>query len=184
MIDVISNLPMFTVPFIHLKVDDWGEKKKDILQLINDKNFEVREGDFVSTDYHFLMDNKSYNYAEKVEEILKQEIKTFNEIVNLNYKIKDAWFEASSEKQYHTVHNHGMTGFSSVCFVEYDENIHTPTQFISPYSNFVSGGILDFSPRKITEGSLIFFPSAIIHYTNPNNDNKVRISLSFNLNHV
>ena len=58
MIDVISNQPMITVPFIHLKVDDWGEKKKDILQLINDKNFEVREGDFVSTDYHFLIDNK------------------------------------------------------------------------------------------------------------------------------
>ena len=74
-----------------------------------------------------------------------------------------------------------MTGFSSVCFVEYDENVHTPTKFISPYSNFVNGSCLDHSPKNVIEGSLIFFPSAILHYTHPNNNNNTRTILSFNL---
>jgi hypothetical protein len=181
MIDVVTTEPIFTVPFLHLRVDDWSEKKEDILKLCIDKNLELRKDDFVNSDYHLLIDNKLPNYSERVGEILKQEIKTFNEIFNVNYKIKNSWFEKASKEQHHTVHNHGMTGFSSVCFVEYDENVHTPTKFISPYSNFVNGSCLDHSPKNVIEGSLIFFPSAILHYTHPNNNNNTRTILSFNL---
>ena len=119
MIDVVTTEPIFTVPFLHLRVDDWGEKREDILKLCIDKNLELRKDkdDFVNSDYHLLTDNKLPNYSERVGEILKQEIKTFNEIFNVNYKIKDAWFEKASKEQHHAVHNHGMTGFSSVCFV-------------------------------------------------------------------
>ena len=79
MIDVVTTEPIFTVPFLHLRVDDWSEKKEDILKLCIDKNLELRKDDFVNSDYHLLTDNKLPNYSERVGEILKQEIKTFNE---------------------------------------------------------------------------------------------------------
>ena len=72
-------------------------------------------------------------------------------------------------------------GFSAVCFVEYDQEVHTPTQFIAPFNDFMQGNTLQYSPSCVMEGTLLIFPSVIHHFTLPNTSDKRRIALSFNL---
>ena len=70
---------------------------------------------------------------------------------------------------------------SSVCYVDYDPEVHKPTHFYAPYLNFINGSVIDHIPEGIEEGSIIFFPSAIGHCTVPHHSDKTRTILSFNL---
>ena len=82
---------------------------------------------------------------------------------------------------YHELHNHGQLGYSATCFLSFDPKVHTPTQFIAPFNNPLNGLIVKHIPENITEGTLLFFPSMLLHYTQPNLSTKERIVLSFNL---
>lgn len=168
---------MFFVPYIVLDIVDWQEKKKKLLGILKEENLQKGELEEIKSDYA-----KSNSYDEKVQDILHDEIKTA--ILNLGldgFGISNAWFEIAEKGMFHQLHNHGPIGFSAVCYVEYDEVEHTPTQFVSPFANFMDGSVLDFSPSNIKEGNLLFFPSSIHHYTVPNKSEKKRTILSFNL---
>ena len=92
-----------------------------------------------------------------------------------------SWFETSSQGDYHGIHTHGLVGYSAVCFIDYDSDEHTATQFVSSFNNLLTGEALQHSP-EVNEGSLIFFPACILHYTEPNKSVKERKILSFNIN--
>jgi hypothetical protein len=122
------------------------------------------------------------NYSKKIQTILTRELQIAKTNLGIEtFLVSNSWFEKAEKNMYHQTHNHGPLGFSAVCFIQYDDSIHTPTQFVSPFNNFVSGSVLSHSPEHIKEGSLIFFPSIIHHYTIPNDSEKERIILSFNL---
>ena len=52
--------------------------------------------------------------------------------------------------------------------------------FLAPF-NDPMGDTIQFAP-KVDEGEIIFFPSLITHYVQPNKSNDIRIILSFNIN--
>lgn len=171
---------MFSIPIFHLKVENWKEKKK---QLVDTWNL-IREDCY--REKNLLISYGSKNCSEKLDDvihkILNQEIKNF--LSNLDYhsyKFLNGWFQCASKCGFHGVHNHGQLGYSSVCFVNYDENEHTPTTFISPFTDFIMGDTMLYQPDSITEGSIIFFPSSIAHFTEPNCSDKERLIVSFNL---
>lgn len=166
---------MFAVPIVHIQVSNWKNKKKKLLDLFHSIKMNYR--DDVWTNYHD--DNTAMNHDVKM--ILEEDIIEFHKIIGFREtQIASSWFEQSKTNNQHNVHTHGAYGYSSVCFIEYDKEYHTPTQFTAPFLNFLDGNILSYSP-KVDEGSLIFFPSSIPHYTFPNTSNKSRIILSFNL---
>jgi hypothetical protein len=168
---------MFKIPLLHLQVRNWNVKKKNLLEIVNGSNLIV-EQDNIKTDYH----NQVGEYNDKISEILKEEIEIFCNYFKFNHcKMLGSWFEIAELGNDHVIHNHGPIGYSSVCYVDYNKDVHTPTQFISPFHNFLDGSVLHYEP-KIEEGSIIFFPSAIMHYTKPNNSKIKRTILSFNLN--
>lgn len=172
---------MFYVPLFHYKVENWTYKKKFLLELYDSikKECEIKKDTTVITNYH----QNHKKLVQDIAYIFYSEIKEFAESVEIsNYDVKDAWFEKSHRNNYHGIHNHGPIGYSSVCFINYDENEHSPTQFVSPFNNFMNGSTLIHSPQNITEGSIIFFPSIINHYTDPNQCDKERLIVSFNLN--
>ena len=39
---------------------------------------------------------------------------------------------------------------------------------------------MDFTPN-VKEGDIVFFPSQLLHYANPNTSDKERVILSFNM---
>jgi hypothetical protein len=166
---------LFYVPLVHIQVNDWEVKKK-ILHDLYDKIL-VEYNDNVWTNYH----NDKEFLNKEISELLRDELINFGNLLNFQeLKIEASWFEASKQNNYHNPHNHGLTGYSAVCYVDYDKNYHEATNFIAPFANFVTGDLLRDKP-EIDEGSLILFPSSLIHYTNPNISKKERLILSFNL---
>ena len=165
---------MFQIPLLHVEVSKWAEKKKKLIDLFNSLN--VGYDQTVWTNYH--TDLTPLN--ETIQDILKEDIDKFNDSFQCSSIIGDSWFEKALKSDFHLPHNHGPFGFSAVCYVKYDNKVHTPTEFVGPFSNFIDGCTLTHIPQ-VKEGSLIFFPASILHFTRPNTSNKERIVLSFNL---
>lgn len=172
---------MFYVPFFHFKVNNWEHKKIKLIEFYNSiqEEFENVEEKNLFTNY-YKNDKKALNLCcEVFQEELK---KLLSEINAVSYQVNNVWFEKAATYGFHKIHHHGPIGYSSVCFINFDKNEHTPTQFISPFNNFLNGHQLSYNPKNIDEGSIIFFPSAIQHFTEPNYSSKERLILSFNLN--
>jgi len=181
-------LPAFSVPIFHYKIFNWKSKKENLLRIYNSRinqkeKFKVSEGKEdsldVQTDFHFNYDNSDDHYSDQIEKILKDELDAFSEDSQLDIEVHNCWFEKAEKYKFHTCHNHGTTGYSAVCFVEFDPKYHNPTVFINPIT--ADNDTSNFMPPKIREGSLIFFPSFLYHYTSPNLSDIDRVILSFNL---
>jgi hypothetical protein len=175
MSEYIEN--MFAIPIFHLYVDDWENKKQKLIEIANRQEYERKEGEYVDNDYY----NPTKSYWEEIQPLLAIEIQRFVDQMDKNFTINRYWFERASRGQQHLPHNHGATGFSAVCYVDYDETEHTPTRFLSPFNEFDRGLQITYEPHDIKSGSMIFFPSSIHHFTTPCESDKERLILSFNL---
>ena len=116
-----------------------------------------------------------------VTSILEEELSEFMIQTGGVVSVNGSWIERSTKGMHHNIHNHGATGYSAACYVCYNSNIHSPTQFVSPFNNPITGEVIHYEP-DVEEGHLILFPSFIHHYTTPNQTDVERIVLSFNLN--
>ena len=181
-------IPMFSVPLMHLKIEDWEEKKVELLEMYekrkSDKSrFKVATGSDTSldveTDYHHNHDSGE-SYDDDITDIFKGELEALADTFECGVEVCTSWFERASTKKFHQVHNHGCAGFSAVCFIQFDPKYHTPTIFMNP--NLADVEMCNLIPPGIREGSLIFFPSYVLHYTAPNESDVDRIILSFNVN--
>jgi len=178
---------MFRIPFLHVEVRNWNIKKQRLKALFS---FDNQSSEYhykdITTDYYYKINNFNSDEVkisnEKVNEILLEEIEIFKSFFQLdNHKIILNWFQKSLPGQYHEVHNHGSYGYTAVCYIDYDERVHQPTKFIAPFNHFLKGDTLNFVPENIKEGSLIFFPSSINHYSSPNHSETSRTILSMNI---
>ena len=166
---------MFYVPFFHLETRDWNNKRTKLFDILNSNSLSDNDG--VQTDFF-----KSKSYENEVYEILQEELNLFKTEFNFSkIEIINSWFEVASNTEYHPIHNHAFSHYSFVCYMKYDEIFHTPTQFISPFNNFLTNSVMRYSPSNISEGSIIFFPSMISHFTEPNFSQESRIVISGNL---
>lgn len=198
-------IPMFSVPLVHIEIKDWNNKKQQLLNLYNTVycNNYVKGNCFdVKTDYHYNTETSS-NYSPQIHNILSQEISLAQDILlhpndfyNFDldnpyeggcngeyfFRLENSWFESSLKGSRHEVHNHGPVGYSCVVFIEYDKEEHSPTRFLNPYFSSFFGNNCDFCPdHLVKEGSLIIFPSPVLHFTHPNTSDKIRLILSWNM---
>ena len=175
MADYVSN--MFSIPLIHLDIRNWEVKKQELLNLCSNEELEIPEKENTYTS--FFRSGVKYNLD--IALLFKEELDTFLKNSTLKLEVTDAWFEHSKKGMFHEPHTHGPKGYSCVCFIDYDPAVHSPTKFIAPFNNFITGEPLTFVPENIKEGSLIIFPASVLHFTYPNTSDKVRKILSFNL---
>lgn len=180
-------IPLFSVPLFHLKLNDWESKKNALLEIYEERRSnpdvfkiccEKESSHDVETDYHYNYDNET-GYNEQITEILREELEIFSDTFNCAVEVCNTWFERARTGKMHQVHNHGVSGFSCVLFVEFDPKYHTPTVFLNP--NLADVESTNSIPPGIREGSLLFFPSYVLHYTAPNESDVDRIILSFNI---
>lgn len=174
---------MFKIPLLHLKVESWESKKKILKDLFDVSLYKNTEPDEQTTDYFYKVESGNNDKdLEVVKDIFSTELNKFKQCFGFEeIEILVSWFELSVNGQQHEVHNHGATGYSAVCFIDFDKNYHKPTNFISPFNDFFRGNTLTFEPKNIEDGSLIFFPSVIHHYAPPNHSNSPRMIISFNI---
>lgn len=167
---------MFSVPLFQYEIESWDIKKNKLKQIY--KRCKIEQKEHVKTDY-FESERKTYN--NEIEGILKDELNQFRIETNLlDYSVRSSWFELSTKHDYHPVHIHGNIGYSSICFIDFDPAVHSATHFIGPFFNFIKESTLEYVPN-VVEGTIIFFPSSIKHFTIPHNSDKERLIVSFNL---
>lgn len=172
--DYFKNI--FFIPFFQKSLSDW-EKKKKILISMADNSIFLKNKDTVHSDFY----SQQISHNELIAKLFQEELTYFTKEKKLSIcNLSNSWFEKASTGEFHGVHNHGQLGYSAVCYVTYDKNEHTPTQFVSPINDTQTGATEYYVP-EINEGDLIIFPSALLHYTLPNNSKKQRLILSFNL---
>ena len=157
----------FSVPIFKYKVQNWSTKKKKLLDLFN--YFE-----------HKVIDNVITSPLDIKTNILLEEIKLFEKDIGFDLISTEVWFQQYNQNMDHSVHTHGPTGFSSICFIEYDKKLHKSTTFISPFGNCITGKLERYEP-DVEEGDIIFFPSNLLHYAPINLSKSTRIIMSFNL---
>jgi hypothetical protein len=170
----------FTIPYWQSKVTNWEEKKKSLLALYYNNKGNMSSGD-QHTDY-----NHKNNYQSQVQAILLDDLYSARKSLNLEHhalRVTTAWFQLYEQYHHHSIHNHGINGFSSVCYVEYDAIEHEPTRFVCPFNSYINNDVIEFIPKNIEEGSIVFFPSNISHYVAPNKSLKHRLILSFNISY-
>jgi hypothetical protein len=158
----------FSVPIYKYKVQNWNIKKKQLLDLFN--NFK-----------HKIVGNVITSPLDIKTNILSKEIELFEKEIGINFCSSEVWFQKYENNMNHAVHTHGPTGFSSVCFIEYNKSFHKPTTFVSPFGNYITGELERYEP-DVEEGDIIFFPSNLLHYAPTNLSKITRTIISFNLN--
>jgi len=168
----MNTTNLFSISLLSIPVNDWEEKKKKILLNSNDTKLygEV---------------NTNYNYEGKdlinISSILKEEIDIISKEINKKIVVSGSWIEKAEKGMYHTVHNHGQIGLSAICYVEFNSDEHEPAIFIAPFNDAFNGQLIEASSKQMKEGLILLFPSFLLHYTNPNKSDKIRTTLSFNL---
>ena len=165
---------MLTIPFYHYKVNNWKEKKEQLLDFASNLSFKYF--DHIS-DLHTTYGDQTSSEALKI--IDDELIKFTNEVKFSGEMVAEIWFQKYYENQFHSPHNHGAIGYSSVLYINFDKRIHVGTRFLAPF-NDPDGNHIEFVP-DVDEGSLIFFPSYLYHYTLPNKSDTIRIIMSMNL---
>ena len=174
----ITFSDIFAIKFAHIKVNNWKEKKKAILSNMGKVIHEdIPRGEFLETNFaEYSKEGDKMNVTSILEEELSEFMIQVGGVVTVN----GSWIERSIKGMHHNIHNHGAIGYSAACYVCYNNSIHSPTQFVSPFNHPITGEVMHYQP-DVEEGDLILFPSFIHHYTTPNQSDTERIVLSFNL---
>lgn len=165
-----SNL--FSISLLSIPVNNWEEKKKKILSSSGD----IKLYGEVNTNYD--------PYGKdliNISSIFNEEIDAISKEIDRKIIVSGSWIEKAEKRMNHTVHNHGQIGLSAICYVEFDSNEHEPVIFIAPFNDAFNGQLIEASSKQMKEGLILLFPSFLLHYTNPNKSDKIRTTLSFNL---
>ena len=161
-------------PFFHFSLNEWHVKKLVICKHLPKTGF---------TDYHDL-ERSNYSsipeYASVVQNCVSEEMNYVSKLINYPAALLGMWYERSEKNERHAVHNHGACGFSAVLYVDFDPEVHESTKFYFPFPDPMSGSIHSFNPIA-KEGDLVVFPSSMLHEATPNQSDKPRTIISFNI---
>ena len=172
-------LKKFAIPFWKGMISDWESKKVKIWEIFNKFEKNMVEGDQLTDydsnrQYHFLLE------AILMDDLIK--IKKEFGYADKQFRINSAWFQQYNKKHSHYIHNHGFGGFSSVLYLKYNPENHSPTFFVAPFMSNIDGNLIEYEPDDVEEGTLIVFPTSLPHYVPVNKSDEPRIILSMNMN--
>ena len=171
-----ENRP-FWIPTFIVPVSDWKDKKQKLLSMVDFDDADcIKENQF--TDYHKYVHDYA-PYKQEFVSLLLDELMEFANYLDAEINIGSVWCQRYANENLMEPHNHGSIGYSAVLYAELDEE-HQATTFTAPYLNFNTGSVIQHTP-KMSEGEIIFFPSAIMHYAKPNKSKKNRTIFSFNV---
>jgi hypothetical protein len=177
---IMQTLPMFSVPLIHHRIENWQTNKKRIKGALPNVTDEIcKSHGQAYTDFFEQQSKKELpSYSDVVFEVIDPLLRVFADGVPMNFT--EMWYQTSIRGGAHGIHNHGTIGWSAVIYVDFDIEHHTPTMFYSPFDNFWNGEVQVYSPT-VQEGDMIIFPSVIKHEALVNDSDVRRTIISFNI---
>ncbi len=176
----------FKIPFFQYEIDQWDLKKQSLMDIFVNEvepNMSLGVPDcLVYTDYNV---SRRQNVVD-VMDILGDEFDKFlTDLRKTKFELKNSyvenlWYQKYIKGHFMAPHNHGSVGFSAICYVKFDPEIHTPTLFLAPFHDIMTGEDILYRP-KVSEGTMIFFPSVLTHYALPCFTDDPRIVISLNI---
>ena len=137
----------------------------------------------------FYLDRSFDQFADYILKNALMSLKHYD----LNFKLSNMWININKQRDYNVMHNHPNSIISGVFWVKTPENCGSLV-FQSPHSftqhlllNHVDSEVakkqnycdcFNFTPK---EGTMILFPSDLLHGVEPNESDEDRISIAFNL---
>ena len=179
----MSVYDMFTVPIYHYKIENWDYNKKRILDVLPPEMPEHRDPEDLGLYSDYFVNAKVGNnilpsYADTIIDIIKPYLMDMSGGEKLD--LTDIWYQKYYKGINHSTHCHGAIGLSSVIYVEYNPEVHSPTRFFSPFRHVWSGDCPTFE-EQVEEGDMIIFPSSILHEAPANQSDIRRTIVSYNL---
>ena len=169
--------PLFDFPSYQYEVDDWEFKKKGLLNRINKSNLIRTKLQTFETDRQ----TSGKTYVHYLQDFLKPLLFEFCQEAQVTCGMTDAWCVRYQKGDQQTIHNHRGWGFSGILYVEYDPEVHTPTCFMAPWQNPINDTTILSYPPFVKEGIIFITPSFTHHYVEPNESDKERIVIAFDL---
>jgi len=137
-------------------------------------------------------------------QIIPRYKQTFEELQNIygikgSPCVKEAWFNGYKTNQFQEIHDHIPNQFSCIHLLSFDKDDHLPPVFLSPFRQvsvtnspeFIYDNIKDRPPTwsyqstiDAKEGDIIIFPSYLEHKVPRQTSDKLRVTISFNLNFI
>jgi len=155
------------------QVSDWDAKKTNIKKYIDDNKFTRLD--------KFDCDKGNNNYRKEFSEIFHNELECFASEIHVSHiDITSVWCVKYQKGDWHIPHTHSTFGFSGVLYLDYDEQLHTGTFFINQITNPITDET-DISYPTVKEGTITIAPSNVLHYTQPNQSDKIRSIIGFDL---
>lgn len=164
----------FQITFYKVSIKNWIYKKSRLFDLVNwdDKD--------CWTDSHFSdFYRLGTDYRKPFVEILKEEFDHLGKNLNLPLVMKSLWAQRYLSSHFMQPHNHGPTGLSFVLYADFDST-HPLTTFYSPFHCPIRGDVIEYKP-DVKEGDILFFPSMLLHFCEPNNSRFRRTIFSGNI---
>lgn len=172
---MIGNL--FSVRYVSLQCENWEQKKDELKALIRDEEFERKDLAKFETDRHL---NRS-RYISDFCRIFDEELNRFGVEMGLTaLNMLSIWSVRYERGDYHAVHNHRSLGYSGILYVDFDEKEHSPSIHVSPWNDPITD-MTSLSAPPVKEGSMVFVPSNVLHFTRPNESDKLRSIVAFDL---
>ena len=142
----------------------------------------------IHTDYHRDLDDTNPEIYQNISEIdFSLAEKVYSKYINnfiyshlpmssdLKWQFEGMWYNVYGENQEAEIHDHGGHSFSLVHYLQYEKGSHSPIVFVDNYANGNTHSL------NIDNGDIIMFRSYTKHMVGPNNSDKPRISIAFNI---
>ncbi len=169
------KVDLFEYPCFQYKIPNWEIcVQQEIYNRINFSQFKRDSLD------NFWTDRGNSDYCNYIQQLILPQLSMFCAEAEITCHMTDAWTARYDKGDYQLPHNHRSLGFSAIIYIEYDPSVHTPTCFIAPWQDpRCDKTILKFA--DVDEGTMIVFPSSTLHFVQPNESDKRRTILSFDL---
>jgi uncharacterized protein (TIGR02466 family) len=152
-----------------------------------------REGNFSSKIYNILELDSYKEIKRRILEGLNEYVRDVLHIQDkFEFYITQSWLNVNPPGAAHHRHNHSNSIISGVYYI--DTDVDSSIIFISNnHTNVTSNHTLTLDVSQFTlanssswqvpvkNNDILFFPSTLLHEVNPNQSNKNRISLAFNV---
>tara|TARA_B100000029_G_scaffold466336_1_gene501780 strand:- start:1115 stop:1690 length:576 start_codon:yes stop_codon:yes gene_type:complete len=183
-----QQLLLFGIGINKFDVINWEEKKPKLLELLKFDNDPRNE---CQTDYFQYNTRPPYlrDWVDIMKEDIDNLVEEFTQGLSEKYQGDcpvrpldqwQLWSQRYTTGEFHGAHNHGMMNISCILYVEFDENEHEPTAFYSPFPHPYFGTIGKACP-PVKEGTIIAFPSILLHECPVSKSKVPRTIMSFNI---
>ncbi len=172
------QVELFKIVAHQFPILNWADKKNRIVNEIDFSKLTRKE------KQGFLSDRNESSYAEKFMDIFQDELQMFRqEIEKFSFDLVDVWTAEYHKGDWHPPHSHGPMGYSGILYLDFDMNEHGPTYFINPFVDPSQGDTVIKFPIAM-EGVITIVPSSLLHFTYPNESEKIRRIVGFDLKNI